>query len=280
MPDKEKPESPTQVKFEDLPVEVKRSRQAGKALQLELARLHETGLAAKNATPAIVDFAKTTDYIQHASGVWKDIGASPISPEGFQLNKQQIYRRMRRAREAYNKKINLSTAEKNIRYKKPLDEWDAQELARGRPRDARGGFSGPKPAWVSAEVHEEAMDRFKSIVRSGMRVAAVDAVELVQSLLNDDSTDNRGRPLVSAGTKLQAATFLIEHMVGKPTQRIESDVSVKLQGILATVMMNPTDMASGNYLPGHLPGITMELAALAVDEGDDDDDYINGELEP
>jgi hypothetical protein len=251
-----------------LPVEVRRSQQAGKALQLELARLNAEATAEPLATPQVVDFTKTVDYVQHTTGRWNDPGIRPISPEGYVLNKQQIYRRMRRARKKFLEKMELSGAEQNALHKKPLADWDAEELARGRPRDAKGGFKGPKPAWVTAEMHEEAMDRFKSIVRTGMRVASIDAIEFMQRMINDEETDNRGRPLIPASTKLQAAQFLVEHLVGKPTQRVESDVSVKLQGLMAQVMVNPGEQATGNYMPAHFPGFTMELAAGMSDDGD------------
>lgn len=218
-----------------------------------------------------VDFSATEDYVQHATGRWRDEDAAPMSPEGYRLNKQQIYRRQKRAQDAFAKKMNLSEVEKEIKFRKPLSEWDAEELARGRPRNRDGSFRGPKPAYVSGEIYEEAMDRFKSIVKTGMRVATVDAIQVVQGILNDDSTDNRGRPLVAASTKLQAAQFLIEHVVGKPTQRVENDVSVKLQAILGSVMVNPSEMATGNYMVGHLPGLTMELAAAATEEDWDEE---------
>lgn len=258
--------------FQELSPDQKRARLAGKALQLELSRLNEQALAEKTARILEVDFSKTEDYIQHATGRWRDEGPVPMSPEGYRLNKQQIYRRQKRAQDAYAKKMNLSDAEKEIKFRKPLSEWDAQELAHGRPRNSKGTFSGPKPAYVDGEIYEEAMDRFKSIIRTGMRVATVDAITVVQGILNDESTDNRGRPLVAASTKLAAAQFLIEHVVGKPTQRIESDVSVKLQAILGSVMVNPSELATGNYVAGHLPGLTMELAAAGdADEWESDE---------
>ena len=260
------------VESNGLPVEVRRTQQAGKALQLELARLHAAATAEPQAHPAVVDFSETVDYVQHTTGRWMDPGVRPISPEGYVLNKQQIYRRMKRAREKYLEKMNIGQAEKQAYYKKPLADWDEEELARGRPRNAAGNFKGPKPAWVSAELHEEAMDRFKSVIRTGMRVASVDAINFMQKVLVDDSTDNRGRPLVPASTKLQAAMFLAEHLVGKPTQRIESDVSVKLQAILGTVMVNPGEQATGNYMPAHFPGMTMELMAGPSDDEEEEDD--------
>lgn len=262
------------VAHEELPVEARRMMQAGKALQLELARLHAEATADPQATPQVVDFTNIVDYVQHTTGRWNDPGARPISPEGYVLNKQQIYRRMKRAKAAFLAKMEIGQAEQAALHKKPIADWDAEELARGRPRDSKGGFKGPKPSWVTAEIHEEAMERFKSIVRTGVRVASIDAVEFMQRMINDEETDNRGRPLVPASTKLQAAQFLVEHLIGKPTQRVESDVSVKLQGLLGAVMVNPGEQATGSYMPAHFPGFTMELAAGQSDE----DDYEEAEI--
>lgn len=262
-----------------LPVEVRRNQQAGKALQLELARLNAAAMAEPLATPVIVDFTGVKDIISHTTGRWRDIGIRPISPEGFVLNKQQIYRRMKRAKKKYLEKMAIGQAEKQAYYRKPLADWDEEELARGRPRNSQGNFKGPKPAWVTAEMHEEAMDRFKSTIRMGMRVASVDAIKFMQNILTDDETDNRGRPLVPASTKLQAAQFLVEHLVGKPTQRTESEVSVKLQGMLAGVMVNPEEEATG-FIPAHFPGFTMELmSAPGEEEREDEDVDIDAEFE-
>src|SRR6478609_9046244 len=32
---------------------------------------------------------------------------------------------------------------------KPVEEWDDEELARGRPRNSLGTFTGRKPGWVT-----------------------------------------------------------------------------------------------------------------------------------
>ena len=155
-------------------------------------------------------------------------------------------------------------------YRKPLAEWDEEELARGRPRDAKGTFAGPKPAWITPEMHEEAISRFQAVVKTGMQAATVDALKAVTDILVNDEVDNRGKPVVGASTKLQAATFLLEHVVGKPKQTIEQDISVKLQGLLASVMVQPDEL--GGMQSGHLPGYTMELA-----EAVDPDEYEGGE---
>jgi hypothetical protein len=193
-----------------------------------------------------------------------------MTAEGKLLTPKQI--RARARRKAKRSDI-MSDQELEYLYRKPLDEWDLDELAKGRPKNSKGHFSGPAPKWVTASVHEEAMAKYTAAVKSSMRATTVDALGLLKELINDDNVDDKGRPFVAASTKLDAAKFLIEHVVGKPTQRIESDVSVKLQGILGQVMVNPADINNGqqNYSMGHFPGITMELATAEIEDTDDYD---------
>jgi hypothetical protein len=243
-------------------------RSQRRALQSELARLHNAALEEPLATPRVLDLTYA-NKLQHASGNWQD-NTAPMTAEGYALNKQQVYRRRKRALKRFKEKTKLSEAEAAVLYKKPLREWDNEELARGRPRNKDGTFSGPSPEYVTMEMHEEAMDRFTSVIRTGMRVATVDAIKVLGEIITDQELDNRGKPVVAAGTKVDAAKFLIEHLIGKPTQHIESDVSVKLQGILGAVMVNPDD--AGGFFPGHMPGVTMELAAFRDEDEEESSD--------
>ena len=205
-----------------------------------------------------IDFSKVADKSQHPSGKLQDPNVGdPIDPDGKKLTPKQIRARARRRRK---RNVHLSPQELEYLYKKPLEEWDLQELAKGRPRNAKGHFSGPVPQWVDRTVHEASMEKYVAAIKTEMRTSTVDAVKIINELINSKDVDENGKPLVSASTKLDAAKFLLEHVVGKPTQRIESDVSVKLQGILAQVMVNPAEMATGNYALGHMPGITMALS--------------------
>lgn len=125
---------------------------------------------------------------------------------------------------------------------KPVEEWDDEELARGRPRNPDGSFRGKPPEWVSREVHEEAIKRFVDYAQAETRAVVPDAIALVKNLLLTDEQDKRGRPLVPAGVQLDAAKWLIEHVIGKPTQRKEVDINVRLSGLLGNVMVNPEDL--------------------------------------
>lgn len=171
----------------------------------------------------------------------------------------------------------MSDQELEYLYQKPVGDWDLEELAKGRPRNKHGTFSGPKPKWINAAVHEEAMERYTAAVKSEMNATTVDALEVLKSLINNNEYDEKGKPVVPASTKLDAAKFLIEHVVGKPKQRIEADVSVKLQGILGQVMVNPAqalmDQSVGGegYTMGHFPGVTMPMAPQITEDLSDEE---------
>lgn len=223
-----------------------------------------------------VNFSKVPDIRQHMSGRKRDALDPQIRPrtaEGKLLTPKQIRARARRKQ---NRKQLLTDQEMEYLYQKPVDEWDMEELARGRPRNSKGGFSGPRPKWINATIHERAMERYTAAVKTDMRATTVDALDTLKHLISNEETDDKGKPIVPAGTKLEAAKFLIEHVVGKPTQRIESDVSVKLQGILSQVMVNPADVMGGTPDKGfelaHLPGVTMPLATR------DDEEIYEAEL--
>lgn len=223
-----------------------------------------------SATPLTVDFGAGVEIIQHASGVkgWNDRPKSKTT--GLTLTPKQIRARLRRKQARWEK---AAPTDEEIRhlYKKPIEEWDLQELARGRPKNAQGHFNGPKPTWITTAMHEEAMQKYTAAVKGSMRATTVDALSVLQDIITNTDIDDKGRPFVPANTRLDATKFLIEHVIGKPTQRIENDVSVKLQGILGQVMVNPAELATGNYMPGHFPGMTM---ALAEGNTDDDDDLL------
>lgn len=181
------------------------------------------------------------------------------------LTKKQIRARARRH-------AKISEAELEKLYK-PVEQWDEEELARGRPRAADGTFRGSSPNWITRKMHEEAMARFKGIVEGRMREETVTALGVVHEILSNDDVDEKGRPAVAAGTKLDAAKFLIEHVVGKPTQRQEVDISVRLQALLATATVGA--FADGAESLSLTPGADYE-AAFGEDDDIEDAELVDG----
>lgn len=162
----------------------------------------------------------------------------PVRPQrGKKGVKRVMTPRQLRARARRNKK-GARSEEFRMLYK-PVEEWDAEELARGRPRARDGSFSGRAPQWITRELHEDAMTRFKQVIKDGMNSHTNTALDVIHWVMTCNDVDDKGKLLVPPSTKLVAATFLIEHAVGKPTQRQETDISVKLQGVLASSIITP-----------------------------------------
>ncbi len=244
-----------------------------------------------------IDFTNAPKIRQHSSGITRAPAEGDLrgrTEKGLLLTPKQIRARARRAavrqQNAKNPKTRgkpvISEVEFDTLYK-PVDEWDMEELAKGRPRDKSGGFKGVKPKWVTREVHERAMERFTAAIKQEMGVQGITALDTLNWVMNNNDTDDRGKPLVPASTKVQAAQFLLEHIVGKPKQRLETDISIKLQAILGDVLVNPADMPmtvnqEGDQVPGlpgytsaHFPGHTIPMGIPAAEQ---DEDYDEEEL--
>jgi len=231
-----------------------------------------------NATIMTIDFAKAQNIRLHKSGKIRDRGNArdfrPVNHEGKLLTPKQIRARQRRAAKKKRGK-SMSEAEFEALYK-PIEEWDLDELARGRPRNSEGNFRGRKPQWITREVHERAMEMFVELTKSELGGLAPDALKSLQWVIQSDAEDDRGKPIVPASAKNQAAMFVIEHIIGKPKQHVEQDISVKLQGILGAVMVNPNQGLApaeqgglGGYNLAHFPGQTIPIGGPAADDDED-----------
>jgi hypothetical protein len=244
------------------------------------------------ATPMEIDFSKAV------KPSLKDISNDkrPTTAEGKLLTAKQIRARARRRLKRGETGKKLMTKEEFEALYKPVEEWDLEELARGRPRDVNGGFKGRTPSWVDRGTQEKAMNIFTDRIKAEMSTMSVTALKTLNGILTSEATDERGKPIVPASTKAQVAMGLLEHTVGKPKQHVTQDISVKLQGILASVMVNPAEALAppsqggqfgdqGNDTPGyslaHFPGQTMPLGQAEDDDlldETDAPDIVEGEL--
>lgn len=234
---------------------------------------------ARQATPITVDFTNVMLLRQHKSGKIRDRGNAidyrPTDADGKLLTPKQIRARARRRmkHKKYQTKGVITEQEFEALYK-PIEDWDLEELARGRPRNADGKFRGPAPAWITREVYEKSMEQFTAAIKTEMGAQSITALDTMRYLLDNEDVDNRGKPIIPPSVKWQVSSFLLEHIVGKPKQHIQQDISVKLQGILGSVMVNPNqalappsqggqdnllELDVPSYALAHLPGHTMPL---------------------
>lgn len=152
---------------------------------------------------------------------------------------QEEFKRLRKRDRAKARRKTARAQKLVFEAYKPVEEWDEEEWARGRPRSEDGHFRGAKPDWVPTVVVEQAISMFREVQEGKLRATVPAAITALDFVLNNDDVDGKGRRIVPIPTKLAAAQFAIEHLVGKPKQRVEADISVKLQGILAEVMVMP-----------------------------------------
>jgi hypothetical protein len=120
---------------------------------------------------------------------------------------------------------------------KPVTEWDVEELSHGRPRNENGSFSGAPPTWLTADVRQESKRRLYDHAL-GSLVSNVDkAVKTIIDLMLNDQVDEKGKPFVDNKTKFECAKFVIEYILGKPTQIIGVDVTDQARKILASAIV-------------------------------------------
>lgn len=161
------------------------------------------------------------------------------------LTTAQIKRRAKRKSE---RGARLTDQEFEILFPRPLEEWSLQELAKGYPKNAHGEWpSHPPNQFLRQEIRERIERRFKTSVKERMNVSTVTALETIQDILDNEDIDPRGRPIVPASTKLDTAKLLIEHLLGKPKQHVETEINGTLHSILAAVMVSPEQAVT----PGH-----------------------------
>jgi hypothetical protein len=120
---------------------------------------------------------------------------------------------------------------------KPLAEWDLEELARGRPRNKNGKFNGTAPKWIAPEIAKEAKRRLLDHTFGKLAGHIDQAMVVIGNVLEDESVDMNGKPIVDAKTKLAAAQFIIEHVVGKPKAVVEVGGDLVKQSMVRTFVL-------------------------------------------
>lgn len=203
---------------------------------------------ARMAEPLVIDFSDVP--LPH----WEEVpntrgkgthrrGNGRVGPE----KRRKLVMTPRQIRARARRTNRMSKEEFEILYK-PVEDWDEEELARGRPRNSAGDFRGPAPQWLTREVYEKALERFKQIVRMEVNAMGPVAMGVIRRIMTDEATDSRGKWRTPASARLQAAQLMMEHIIGKPIQEMHSEVSVKLQAILADATVGPGSLASDKEL--------------------------------
>lgn len=148
-------------------------------------------------------------------------GGRPKDESKLSTDPRQVRIRLRRAAKGNQKRDDRIGRDIAILYQKSIEDWDVEELARGRPRTANGDFRGKMPSWITPTVTAEAKRRLLDETFGNMAGHVDLAIKTVVKIMKDESIDDKGKPVTDARVKLAAATFVIEHIIGKPKAVIE-----------------------------------------------------------
>lgn len=126
-----------------------------------------------------------------------------------------------------------------IVYKKPIEDWDWEELSRGRPRGANGKFDGRKPSWITPAITAEARRRMRTFTEGELMVHASAAIDVLKEIMTDQTQDDFGKPVVPASVRVDAAKYVLNHVIGTPTARVEVSETNPIADLMADVLVNP-----------------------------------------
>lgn len=200
----------------------------------------------------------------------------PKDLESLSKNPKQQRIRLRRAAKRAQRTGDRGPLDEELQMYgiKPVEEWDVEELAHGRPRHPTNGFKGRKPTWITADVTREAKRRLHGQVFGALGAHAEAAVRTIYNLMVSEEIDEKGKPIVDARTKLAASTFILEHVLGKPTTIVEIDATDSARQMFAAAIVLDDGLPQGHLMADArvIDGIATEREPDPdLDEGEDDD---------
>jgi len=191
----------------------------------------------------------------------------PRDPNTLSTSRRQMRNRMRRALASNNQELIARERAIFASTVKPVKNWDMQELAAGRPRNHKGNLKGKQPEWVDAEVTKEIARQLHLKTRGKLAANVGLAIKVIVDILENNAVDDKGRPVVEARTKLAAATYVLDHILGKPTAILEPDAVDKIRQIFAKAII-----LDDGSVDSHLPVLEGVMVDEEEEEIDDDDE--------
>jgi hypothetical protein len=162
----------------------------------------------------------------------------PADENTLSRKPSQIRNRIRRAKkrgdtELVNFELSLLH---EIGYK-PVSEWDIEELAHGTPRGKDGKFHGISPPWMTDSIMREVKKQLHRRTFGKLTANIELAIQVVTDLMTSQEVDDKGKPIVDARTRLAAAQFVIEHVIGKPAAILPVDAADQVRQMFAAAIV-------------------------------------------
>jgi hypothetical protein len=142
---------------------------------------------------------------------------------------QAIRRRIRTAKENLPADIEQVKSDLELLYQKPVEEWDFEELQRGRPRKPNGKFPRNREDWITPVMRLEAQRRLQECTHEELGRYAGSAIEVMVDLMQNARVEI---------VRYNAAKYVLDQIVGMPTARVHVEANVKFDNMLADVIVN------------------------------------------
>lgn len=143
-------------------------------------------------------------------------------------------------------------ADIEVAYRKPVAEWDWEELSRGHPRDEDGSFPRRKPKWITPAIHAEVQRRMRALSEHELMTYATQAIQTLAELMGESGVDDFGKAIVPATVRADCAKYILNHVIGTPKARVELNESNPLVDLLAGVLVNPDGNPSHAIIEGEV----------------------------
>ena len=179
--------------------------------------------------------------------------------------KSDEYRTKHNARRRAAKKAENLGAEIAIVYEKPIEEWDDEEITRGRPRASDGTFRGRVPKWMTPTLQVERQRRLRQLMADDLGTFAADALRVIHSVMMDDRRDVDGKLVVPASVRVDAGKYLLDQFLGKAKVSVDVNEYNPLLELMGGILVNPDGE------PSHQVIDMAELDALMAGNDEDDD---------
>lgn len=130
-----------------------------------------------------------------------------------------------------------------------FEDWDDEELKRGRRRDANGRFSGTRPTVVPLGVLREAHKRTLAEAERKLREGLPDAIEKLMELVRGKDVDE--------GVQLKAIALVLDRVVGKEPISVSVNggaaPEAPWQGLMANSIVAVGEIGAGD--PDDVEGV-------------------------
>ena len=147
-------------------------------------------------------------------------------------------------------------------YDKPIEQWDDEEITRGRPRSSDGTFRGRTPSFLTPALQAERQRRLRQLMTNDLGTFAADALRTIHSVMMDNRRDDDGKLVVPASVRVDAAKYLVDQFIGKAKISVDLNEHNPLMELMAGILVNPDGEPSHQVIEG-------KVVEPSVDENTD-----------